>query len=192
MRLCSLHLYSNDADAKGTNIRAAPSVNAPIIGTLPGKRAEADTKIGPEFQVLGAKGGWLLIRNAHWAAYVHEEELLFPGPGWIAAKFVGFEIEHGWLYDTPQGHGQRILKLSSLDQADSESHWGPEDVRVERVYGCSGSFLEVDIETPNGQKKRGWVTGVCGNQVTTCGGGDAFVEERKGKLVVIDARENSN
>lgn len=184
VQLCSLHLYSKDADVRGTNIRTAPTIDAPIIGTIPGERAEAGTRIGPEFEVIGSKDGWLLVRNAYWRGYEYGEKLLLRGPGWISAGLVGFEIENSWLYDAPRADARKILRLSSPDNTDAESLWGPDSVQIKRVYGCSGSFLDVDLETPDGQKARGWITSICGNQVTTCiFSNDTFTEEHNGRLV---------
>lgn len=184
VNMCSLHLYSKDADTKGTNIRAAPSINAPVIGVIPGERAEATARIGPEFHVIGSQNGWLLIHNAYWAGYDYGKKLLFRGPGWIAAGLVGFEIEDDWLYDAPHAGAQKILKLSAPNDTPWESNWGPSSVSIKRVYGCSGSFVEVDLETPNRQKAHGWVTNLCGNQVTTCASNSGFfIEERNGTLV---------
>lgn len=169
--LCSLHVYSKDTDVNGSNLRAAPDIKAPILGVIPGKRAEAGTRIGPEFQVIGSKNGWLLIRNAYWAGYDHDEKLLFSGPAWISAGLVGFEAEDPWVREAPRADARKIEKpLGS-------------DIVIKRVHGCSGSFVDVDYEIRNGPKGRGWVSGICGVQVTTCGGGFPYVEEIDGKLV---------
>ncbi|MCG7392148.1 SH3 domain-containing protein [Microvirga sp. ACRRW] len=181
VNLCWLNAYSDDSDPKGTNIRAAPSRNAPVIGTIPQKRAEAGTEIGPEFQVIGSTDGWLLIRQAIWRGYERDEKLLFKGPGWIAAGLVSFSVEDPLLRAEPHMNARTIMELTSAQ--DAESSWGPDSVIIKRAHRCSGSFVEVDLETPDGRKARGWANGACANQVTTCGGNPSAVEERAGKLV---------
>lgn len=179
--LCWLNAYSIDTDPQGTNIRAAPDRNAPVIAKIPSERAEADTRIGPEFQVIGSADGWLLIRQVIWRGYDKNEKLLFNGLGWIAAGLVGVSAEDALLRSAPRADASAIMELFSAPNADPS--WGPSDIIVKRVYRCSGSFVDADLEIPDGQKARGWVAGICSNQVTTCSGGGIHIEEHNGKLV---------
>jgi hypothetical protein len=39
---------------------------------------------------------------------------------------------------------------------------------IDRVYGCSGAYAEVMVHMEGEPPLRGWVTGICSNQVTTC------------------------
>lgn len=182
--LCWLSAYSTDTDPKGTNIRAAPSRDAPVLGTIPGGRAEAGTGIGPEFQVIASRDGWLLVHNVRWAGYDLDEKLLFPGPGWIAAGLVSFSAEDPLLRSAPRVNAPEIGKL--LPVPDVAPAWGPSEVIIKRIHRCSGSFVDVDLETPDGHKARGWVSGACANQVTTCGGGGRSIEEHGGRLVEVE------
>jgi hypothetical protein len=36
------------------------------------------------------------------------------------------------------------------------------------VFGCSGAFAEAAVHMDGERPTRGWVTGICSNQVTTC------------------------
>lgn len=184
LTLCRLFVYSRD---KGdTNLRAAPSRAARIVGTLPGERREAGTRIGPEFQVLAGQGPWFLIRGARWAGYDLPEKRLHRGPSWMAANLVGFTIESLDLLSAPRPDARSVLRLLPLDGAADQA-WGPDSATIERVHGCSGSFVDVDVRLPDGRTARGWATGLCGNQVTTCGGGQVIYEARAGGLFLPEA-----
>lgn len=178
VRLCSFHAYSKDADVNGSNLRAGPDLNAAVLAVIPGERAEAGTKIGPEFEVLGSKDEWLLIRGVHWAGYDKAEKMLFSGPGWISAGLVSFEAEDPWVRDAPRAEARKVVELQGRD------------LIIKRVHGCSGSFVDVDYELDGEQKGRGWVSGACANQVTTCSGGSPYIEERNGKLVMTGSPSN--
>ena len=57
--------FATDRDPKGSNIRSQPRATAPIVGRLPPlfPLTSADI-VGAEFEIIGSKNGWLLIRNA--------------------------------------------------------------------------------------------------------------------------------
>src|SRR5581483_3413643 len=82
---CHVHGYLTDKDPKGTNVRAAPSANAPIIGHLPASYSEpgSDEDFAVEFTIVGSKNGWMLIRHAKTGMYGDgPEKTIFAGPGW--------------------------------------------------------------------------------------------------------------
>src|SRR5690349_25008499 len=61
---CAVRGYAIDTDPKGTNVRAAPRADAPVIGHLaPPIKLDANTENGIEFEIVGSRNGWLLIRN---------------------------------------------------------------------------------------------------------------------------------
>jgi hypothetical protein len=138
--------------------------------------------------VIGSVDDWFLIRQVIWTGYDLDEKLLFSGPGWIAAGLVSFSAEDPWLRSAPRADAAKIRGFSS----DGNAAPGLEvnDAIIKRVHRCSGSFVDVDLEAPDGRKARGWVTGVCANQVTTCGGGSDYVEERDGKLGTVETLAN--
>jgi hypothetical protein len=157
INLCWLNAFSIDTDPQGTNIRAAPDRNAPIITKIPGERDEAGNKIGPEFQVIGSVDGWLLIRQVTWAGYDLNEKLIFNGLGWIAAGLVSFSAEDPWLRSAPRADASRVRGFSPDENAAPGLEVN--DAIIKRVHHCSGSFVDVDLEAPDGRKARGWVTG---------------------------------
>jgi hypothetical protein len=51
---CAISGWSNDTDAAGLNVRAAPRKDAPVIGRIPPPHAQADDSYAAEFDVLPA------------------------------------------------------------------------------------------------------------------------------------------
>jgi hypothetical protein len=185
VNLCWLRAHSRDTDPKGTNIRARPERKSRIIGKIPEERAEAGTKIGPEFQIIGSKDGWFLIHNAYWAGYDSgASKILFSNSGWIAASLIGLTSEDSSLRAQPLSDAPVLMSLSS---ESSESV-----LKIEKIYACSGSFIDAAIIAPNGKKARGWLSSICGNQVTTCGGGGRLIEERAGRLVEPEDQDDDS
>ena len=61
---CEVTGYAKDRDPKGTNVRIAPRADAAVIGRLaPLTKISADEWTGVEFDIVGSKDGWLLIKN---------------------------------------------------------------------------------------------------------------------------------
>jgi hypothetical protein len=163
---CNISGYTEDPDPQGTNVRAAPRRDAPVIGVLPHAVPSAGTTIAPEFEIIGSRDGWLLIRDAFQGSYEDApERRVFAGPGWVAGNLVRFTINSSALRAAPHDTAREVLQLFGSNDA---SGWGPDSVTIERVHGCSGSFAEVSIQTPAGKRARGWATHLCNNQVTTC------------------------
>lgn len=161
-RVCSFSAHTIDPDPAGTNVRSAPSATASILATLPQEAGEGDAAFSPEFDVIGFKRGWFLIENVAVGHYGDEPvRTIFKGPGWVAAKLVGFTINDHRLREEPGGSAKIVAELTGAD-------WGPDSAIVKKVHDCSGAFVDVTVETPDGAERRGWATGLCANQVTTC------------------------
>ena len=171
---CTLRGYSTDPDPKGTNVRAGPSADAPVIGRLPprGPMVPNDNTseiVGPEFDIVGSKDGWLLIRNAGGTSE-DDDAVHFPGPGWISGGLVGFTIGSPELRAAPAAGAEVIMRLGGESKGTA---YGADSFGVIRVHGCQQHFADVTIRPPRGlglppQPIRGWVGRVCGNQLTTC------------------------
>jgi hypothetical protein len=91
---CQTRGYAKDTDPKGTNIRRAPRAEAAIIGHLaPLTRVEGDTWAGVEFDIVGAKDGWLLIRNPEPPDGLKLDPAhVGDGRGWISGRLVGTQL----------------------------------------------------------------------------------------------------
>lgn len=164
--VCHINGYNADKDMTGTNIRSAPDAKAPVIFRLMPEN-EPDDTYGAEFEVIGSKNGWLLIRNAEEGQYGDGDgKIVFKGPGWISGALVGFTINDSALRSAPSANAKVVANLEGDNGAGGV--WGPDSFGVTRVYGCSGDFADVSGVTPTKKTYRGWVTKLCGNQRTTC------------------------
>jgi hypothetical protein len=165
-----------DKDPHGTNIRAAPNAAARIIGHLPALKGD----FGADVEVIGSTGAWFLIRDAAWREYDNVKGgKIFAGPGWIAADLVTFATEDSRVRSGPSLAAPVIMNLNGAGG-------GPDEAAMVHIHGCSGTFVDVDLKTPDGKTARGWVTQICAHQVTTCGGSLRILEEHDGRLVEPD------
>jgi hypothetical protein len=164
---CSVSAYLNDPDPKGTNVRAAPSAKAPVIGQLPprAKMEDGDEIVGVEFDVIGSKNGWLLVQN--------HDRGSFKGPGWVFGGLVSGTLGGSKLLATP-ADGAKVL--ATLQHA-GETGIGPDSFEVMHVHGCQGPYVDVTIRLAPSiapypglpkQPMRGWVRSMCSTQLTTC------------------------
>lgn len=182
VRLCHVSAYLQDRDPAGTNLRAGPGTTAAIVKRIPNQRKEGGERIAPEFEIIGAKDGWLLVRNIRWAGYDLKEALIHPGPVWISASLAMASIEGHDIREKPEPRSPLVMKLTSKNEDGEEVPGG--EAMPKRVHGCSGSMLDVTLELPTKKSVRGWANGACANQVTTCGGGYILIYESAGRLVV--------
>lgn len=176
---CSLGAWSQDKDPKGLNVRAEPSTNARVLGTLPPPYrlkmgGSENTPRGgwlTEFRIIGFKDGWFLIEGAKPPGLDYEDETRYPknapkpyaGRGWVAANKVGANYANGatrmgGLFQAPHFDAkwtQAQRKLGGTLDTDG----GPK-----RVLACSGHWGLVESE----DGVRGWWRALCSNQVTNC------------------------
>lgn len=165
---CSTHAYLNDPDPKGTNVRAAPSAKAPVVGRLPPRAPMEDAPseiVGVEFEIVGSKDGWLLVRDPDRGA--------FKGPGWIFGGLVSGTLGGAKLLAAPAGNAKVVASLQHL----GETAIGADSFEVLQVHACQGHYVDVtvrlapSIEPYPGlpkQPMRGWVAKMCSTQLTTC------------------------
>ena len=164
---CAAKGFSIDADPKGTNVRSAPRVNAPVIGhlaplTYPGGDKSAGVLVGPEFEIVGARDGWLLIQRPGEpddlkldAAYAAE------GRGWISGRLVGTALGAQTLRAAPRHDAPIVARMQG-------ENWGPDSVKVTAVHACQDKYVEVTATPPGGKSVRGWSWMPCSSQLTTC------------------------
>jgi hypothetical protein len=176
---CDLGAWSIDKDANGLNVRAEPSVNARVLGTLPppyrlklgGSENAPDGGWLTEFRIIGFRAGWFLIEGAKPPGKDYEDEKRYPrnapkpyaGRGWVAANKVGAAYANGGtrmggLFQAPFVDARWMPAQRELGGA-IDTDGGPK-----RLLACSG--LWGLVESQDGV--RGWWRGLCSNQVTNC------------------------
>jgi hypothetical protein len=173
---CDLRAWSTDTDKAGLNVRAEPSIQARVLGTLPPPfRFKTESENAPdggyftEFRIRGYKDGWFLIDSATppGQRYVEDYPKRFPKPyagrGWVHASKVGAQYANG---DT---------RMGGLFQAPhADARWTPAkgeggnpvsaDGGPKRVLACSGYWALVESH----DNVRGWWRRLCSSQVTNC------------------------
>lgn len=161
--MCDFQAYSDDKDPAGTNVRAGPGTNYDIVGVLMPEAIDDSYTFTPGFDVIASDSGWFKIGDAVAGQYADEiERVVFEGPGWVSAKLVKFEIEDWHLRAGPTFDADVTLEM------DPSTPWSMDNIQVTDVHACAGRFVEVTLSNLAGDSKRGWVTDLCGSQVTTC------------------------
>jgi hypothetical protein len=162
---CSTAAWSNDRDPKGLNVRALPSGSAKVVARLPGPRND----YGVAFRIVGYKDGWFLIEGADDPDYddnAPKGQTIYGGRGWVSSRLVASSLAEGDLMSSPHVDAAVTLRLSGdLGGAG----YGADSVPVREILECRGTWTRVRVEDPPTRRMfTGWVSRLCGNQVTTC------------------------
>jgi hypothetical protein len=162
---CQVSGWSDDHDPAGLNVRAAPRKDAAIIGRIPAARDQAGDTYAAEFDIIGSRDGWLLVRAARFADYGDGkgDHAVFAGPGWVFADKVRFLINREEMRSAPRADAPIVARLSARGGAS-----GPDSATIDHVHGCSGAFVDITAHSESAAPARGWATDICSNQVTTC------------------------
>ena len=109
---CTVRGFAIDPDPKGTNIRSAPRADAPVIGRLsPRVHLSRIDIVGMEFEIVGSRNGWLLIKSAQNEQDPNEKA--FAGPGWISGRLVGVTLGSANLRAQPRRDAAVIARLAN-------------------------------------------------------------------------------
>lgn len=162
---CAIAGWSSDSDPAGLNVRAAPRLDAAVIARVPPPEQQDGDSYAAEFRIMGSRDGWLLVRDVRVVDYGSGkgDRLVFAGPGWVFGDKVRFTINRPELRRAPKADGAISAKLQSRDGSS-----GPDSAIIDHVHSCSGTYAEVTAHLTGEPPRRGWVTGICSNQVTTC------------------------
>lgn len=152
---CLIAAHLADPDPAGTNVRAGPSPNAPIVAHLPQHRSIGDDTVAPEVEIVGFVNGWAKVRRVRFADYGAGETVLLEGQGWISGKLLSGTLQAGLR----AGPASASAPLAIAD---------PEEAVVEAIDDCSGQFAHVTVRLGDGRRISGWTNRLCANQVTTC------------------------
>ncbi|HEX9558203.1 MAG TPA: SH3 domain-containing protein, partial [Reyranella sp.] len=157
---CEASGFSIDPDPKGTNLRSAPRVNAPVIGRLaPRTRITPVEIVGVTFDIVGSKDGWLLIKNGN----PEPDFMLGPanaadGRGWVSGRLVGTTLAAISLRIAPRWDAPVVASFAMPGSS-------PVSVVVSTVHGCRGKYAEVTGTPINGKTVRGWSYSPCSSQL---------------------------
>ena len=163
---CAVRGFATDRDPKGSNLRSAPRADAPIIGHVPPLWSIGqDTWTGAEFEIVGSKDGWLLVRNGEQdGSLKFDAAHVGNGRGWLSARLVGTTLRVAALRSAPRREAPLVARLAG-------DNWGPDSAAVSAVHSCQGSYIEVTTTPFGGTPVRGWSFKPCSSQLTTCDGG---------------------
>lgn len=162
---CEARGWARDKDPRGTNIRNAPRADAPVIGHLaPLARIAADEWTGVEFDIIGSKNGWLLIKHPNPSDGMKlDAEHAADGRGWIWGGLVGTQLATVPLRSGPRRETPALARFKG-------DNWGPDSVAVSAIHACEGKYVEVTATPSDGTTVRGWSFAPCSAQLTTCDG----------------------
>lgn len=164
---CAIEGWSIDRDARGLNVRAAPSVTAAVVGRLPAFVVSDDGDYGPAFRIVAARDGWLRIRDANdaWRPSDLPRRRTYAGAGWVAGSAVRVAVQSGLGHASPTANAPILV--------DTGGDWLTERGTVTRITDCRGSWAKVRYMLPTPPKRgprtgEAWFTAICGDQRTTC------------------------
>ena len=104
----------------------------------------------PEIQVIGVKDGWFLIEGAAYPASPSSQ--LYTGRGWVEGKFVTTHLFRDTVKKAPSNDSPDVSHLyGTIDGIPYQ----PYNLEVQRVLGCSGPWLEIEIHQPNAKTVSG-------------------------------------
>jgi hypothetical protein len=100
---CAIAGWSADRDPPGLNIRAAPRLDATVVGRVPPPEQQDGESYAAEFRITASLNGWLLVRDVKVVDYASGkgDRLVFAGPGWVFADKVRLAINRPELRRAP-------------------------------------------------------------------------------------------
>jgi hypothetical protein len=136
---CKFAALVKDSLPGGPPVRDAPQQDGREVGRLPA----TDDNRGqlPEIQVIGFKDGWFLIEGADYPE--SDSSQLYTGRGWLEGKFVTTRLFRDTLKKAPSNASPDVSHLYGTREGIPYQPYGLE---VQRVFGCSGPWLEVEID----------------------------------------------
>ncbi len=141
---CSISAYVIDRDARGLNIRAAPSGSARVLQVVSNEGSAVA-------RIVGQSGAWFRVSTITDA---ESDRNLFRGDGWVHASLLGVSVANAdpRLYARPSRQSRALARLV------------PDDSQVTLV-GCAGDWAQV-----RAGRRLGWLSrgGQCSNPLTTC------------------------
>ena len=163
---CAFRAWSKDPDR--LNVRAAPRADGAVIARLPPPLRDGSESYSAEMKIIGAKNGWLLIDGAEIPDLgIGKAGPPFLGRGWVSGAMIDVSAQDERVRSAPEA------AASVVDAPREDEVRGKEFLKLRRIWSCQGRWAEVEgafvyEAAEPGRRVRGWVTELCGNQVTTC------------------------
>ncbi|HEY5721617.1 MAG TPA: SH3 domain-containing protein [Allosphingosinicella sp.] len=160
---CAFEAWVIDEDPKGLNVRAGPSPEAAIVGTLPPMAWDPDLerKMGAGIKVLESRDGWFRIGDPAWSRNLGG---IPDGPkGWIHGRYIDFAIQTDKAFAEPDPSSPAVAT------AWRDKHGGRQ-IGYRHPHECRGEWVRMLVKGHDGREKLGWLRGTCAIQETSCDG----------------------
>ncbi|UXH78383.1 SH3 domain-containing protein [Roseateles amylovorans] len=186
---CSFGAFVAETDPAGLNVRAAPNATAKVIGKLPPTFVEPSMNDGVrvEVEVLGARNGWFLIRNATDNEVLTDRPArpMYAGEGWVSGNKLTVKSQADVGRAQPNLKAKAVLRVGDNETFDSDvlieagrladctGKWAQVEFVDQRVPSKHRSSLKVDAGARAGLpagRFRAWVNRICAIQETSCDG----------------------
>jgi hypothetical protein len=157
--------WSTDGDPAGLNIRAAPSVEAPVVGVLPppAYSPEFDRVMAVTFDVIETRGGWFRIANAYRADDNASQASTLPS-GWISGRHVGFALQTDVAFAEPDPRSA-VVAAAWMDSDGALRLF-----EYRHPTECRGEWVRLRVTGHDRIERQAWARGVCNGQETSCDG----------------------
>ncbi|WP_140909056.1 SH3 domain-containing protein [Cognatiluteimonas lumbrici] len=164
---CTLEAWSTGTTPAERRIHAGPGADTPVITTMPAPIEFAGFTFRVTLTITEARDGWFRVSLAMADNPILDAlpSIVFKGDGWVSGEYLGLVLNHVHLYAEPSGEAAVVAKLAALDE--DGVLWGSDSTVVTRLLDCRGDWVSLE-GTLLGREVRGWTTGTCANQVTTC------------------------
>lgn len=163
---CTIEGWSTGDHPNGLKVRQHPDAGAAVVGHLPAPVDVAGYAFNTQVSITGSTSGWFRIGRGYVVDYIGDAptETVFDGEGWVPGRSLGLLVNHVNLYAKPSSEAQIVAKLEGTREGQA---YGADSFQVERLLQCAEDWVEVEGSFM-GSNRRGWATGTCANQVTTC------------------------
>lgn len=179
---CSFEAWTVDPQGR-TNVRAAPSTKAAILGTVPSaSRRIASPDEGAGVSVIASMNGFFLVReidlsDIETASPERKLGKVYRGSGWIHGSQLDVNIQKGdGLRATPARDAAVSIRFKRVGPDGT----GDPDTVILQMHSCRGPNIEATLTTMDGKELgRGWLVRdaeegqappviTCPMQLTTC------------------------
>lgn len=186
---CSFGAFVAETDPAGLNVRSAPNATAKVLGKLPPTFVEPSMNYGVrvEVDVVGARNGWFLIRNArdNEALTDRPARPMFSGEGWVSGSKLTVKSQADVGRARPSPKAPVVLRIGDNETfdndvvieagrlADCNGKWAQVEFADQRFAAKDRSSLKIDAAARAGLppgRFRAWVDRLCGIQETSCDG----------------------